>query len=152
MTYIVGILERLGNPNLQKLDNPGRIVLDGTLGEYLEHYDNHILDMFLVRADGSYLDLHGRDFGIFRRDGESDTDYRTRILLEESMLETTTDFSKLDVSLWVYRDGVVDDKNVLTSRNPYLKNQHDTGYVFIASGSDMDYLVGKFILEDLLWV
>lgn len=149
--YIEAILERLGNSNLQKSDNPGRIVLDGTLGEYLENYDNHLLDMFLTRADGSYLDAHGKDFGIYRRENESDDDYRNRILLERSMLDTTSDFSKLDVELWVYFDDVL-DKNQLTSRNEYLKDEHDLDYVFIASGTDKEYLENKFILSDVLWV
>ena len=76
--YIEEILERLGNSNLQKSDNPGRIILDGCLGEYLDHYDNHVMDMFLVTAEGSYLDSHGKDFGIFRRENESDASYRNR--------------------------------------------------------------------------
>lgn len=149
--YIEGILERLNNPNLQKPDNPGRIVLDGTIGEYLEHYDNHIMDMFLVRATGDYLDLHGKDYGIYRRENEDDDTYRNRILLEQSMLCTTTDFSKLDVELWVYFDNV-ENKNQLTSRNEYLKDKHDPDYVFIASGSDKEYLENKFLLSDVLWV
>lgn len=149
--YIEAIIERLGNPNLQKSDNQGRIILDGTLGEFLENYDNHLLDMFLTRADGSYLDAHGKDFGIFRRENEPDESYRNRILLERSMLDTTSDFSKLDVELWVYFDDVI-DKNQLTSRNEYLKKEHDSDYVFIASGPDKDYLVDKFILEDIQWV
>ena len=149
--YIEAILERLGNSNLQKSDNPGRIVLDGTLGEYLENYDNHLLDMFLTRADGSYLDAHGKDFGIYRRENESDDDYRNRILLERSMLDTTSDFSKLDINLWIYFDDIL-DKNQLTSRNEYLKEEHDLDYVFIASGTDKEYLENKFILSDVLWV
>ena len=148
--YIEAIIERLGNPNLQKSDNQGRIILDGTLGEFLENYDNHLLDMFLTRADGSYLDAHGKDFGIFRRENESDESYRNRILLERSMLDTTSDFSKLDVELWVYFDDVM-DKNQLTSRNEYLKDNHDSDYVFIASGSDREYLENKFILSDIKW-
>ena len=150
--YIEGICERLNNSALQNPNNQGRIVLDGTIGEYLENYDNHLLDMFLIMADGEYLDLHGKDFGIFRRDGESDEDYRSRILIEQNLLQTTTDFSKLDLTIWVYFDGVVADKNVLTSRNPYLKDNHDSGYVFIVTGSDSDYLKSKFLLEDFLWV
>ena len=149
--FIEAILERLGNSNLQKSDNPGRIVLDGTIGEYLENYDNHFLDMFLTRADGSYLDAHGKDFGIYRRENEGDDDYRNRILLERSMLDTTSDFSKLDISLWVYFEDVT-DKNQLTSRNEYLKENHDTGYIFIATGSDEEYLKNKFIMSDVLWV
>ena len=150
MTYTDGILERINNPNLQNPNNAGRIVLDGTIFSYLEHYDNHILDMFLTRADGNYLDAHGKDFGIFRRENESDASYRNRILLERSMLDSTVDFSKLDVDLFVYFDDVL-NKNQLTSRNEYLKNNHDLDYVFIATGTDKDYLQNKFILSDVLW-
>ena len=150
--YIEGICERINNPNLQDPTNPFRMVLDGTLGEYLENYDNHLTDMFLTLAKGTYLDLHGKDFGIFRRDGESDEDYRSRILIEQNLLQTTTDFSKLDLTIWIYFNGVTTDKNVLTSRNPYLKDNHDSGYVFIVTGSDSDYLKSKFLLEDFLWV
>ena len=148
--FIEGILERINNPNLQNPNNPSRVILDGTLGEYLEHYDNHLLDMFLVKADGSFLDAHGKDFGIFRRENESDESYRNRILLERSMLDSTVDFSKLDVDLFVYFDDVL-NKNQLTSRNEYLKDNHDSDYVFIASGSDREYLETKFILSDVLW-
>lgn len=151
MTYIEGILERINNPNLQDPNNPGRIVLDGTIGEYLEHYDNHVLDMFLTRATGKYLDLHGKDYGVYRRENEDDESYRSRILLEQSMLDTTSDFGKLDVTLWVYFPDVA-NKNQLTSRNEYLKDKHSPGYVFIAYGSDKDYLTNKFILGDVLWV
>ena len=151
MTYTDGILERINNPNLQNPNNAGRIVLDGTIFSYLEHYDNHILDMFLTRADGNYLDAHGKDFGIFRRENESDASYRNRILLERSMLDTTSDFSKLDVNLWVYFSGVL-NKNQLTSRNEYLKGEHDSDYVFIASGSDREYLETKFLLNDIRWM
>ena len=150
--FIEGICGRLNNSALQDTGNPFRIVLDGTLGEYLSNYDNHVLDMFLSRAEGSYLDCHGKDFGIFRRENESDTAYRARILVEQNLLQNTVDFSKLDLSFWVYQTGVIDDKDTLTSRNPYLKDEHDSGYVFIVTGSDADYLQGKFIMEDLLWV
>lgn len=148
--FIEGILERINNPNLQNPNNQGRIILDGCLGEYLEHYDNHLLDMFLVKADGSYLDTHGKDFGIFRRENESDESFRNRILLEKSMLDSTVDFSKLDVDLFVYFNSVL-DKNQLTSRNEYLKGEHDSNYVFIASGSDREYLTNKFLTGDILW-
>ena len=150
--YIEGICERINNPHLQDPNNPLRMVLDGTIGEYLENYDNHLLDMFLILAKGSYLDLHGRDFGIYRRDGESDDDYRARILIEQNLLQTTTDFLKLDLSMWVYFDDVITDKDTLTSRNPYLKDSHDEDYVFIVTGSDAEYLQSKFLLEDFLWV
>ena len=150
--YLESILEKLNNPELQKKDNPGHMIIDGCIAEYLEHYDNHISDVFLTHARGGYLDLHAREYDLARREGESDTELRNRILTEEFILQSTSDFVGLGVVLWVYRSGVVDDKNTLTSRNSYLKEYHDTGYVFIGSGVESDYLRSKFILGDILWV
>lgn len=149
--YTKGITERINNDALQDENNPFVQILDGTVGEYLENRDNHFLDMFIVTASGNYLDLHAKMFGLFRRDGESDDDLRQRILLEESIVQSTSDFLKLDIALWVYKDDV-DKKNVLTSRNPYLKSEHDTDYVFIATGTDSEYIQSKFLLEDILWL
>ena len=75
--FIEGIIERLNNSELKKLDNEGRIVLDGTIGEYLENYNNHFLDLFLLHADGKYLDLHGLEYNIIRKEDESDISYIT---------------------------------------------------------------------------
>jgi len=150
--YTEQIINRLNNPNLQQEDNPGRMVIDGTIGEYLENYDNHLMDLFITRATGGYLDLHAGLYGLVRHEGEDDSSLRGRVLTDISILQRTTDFTKLDCVLWVYFDDLVSDKNVLSSRNPFLKNEHDTDYVFIGTGVDGDYLRDKFILEDILWV
>ena len=150
--YTESIIEKLNNPYLQDPDNPGYQFIDGTVGEYLENYDNHIFDLFVTRASGGYLDQHARMYGLVRHEDESDAELRRRVLVEVQLLQSSSDFLSLDIMLWVYQTGVVDDKNVLTSRNPYLKNQHDTGYVFIGSGVDADYIRGRFIVEDILWV
>ena len=149
--YTKGIVERLNHEALQDPNNDFVKVLDGTVGEYLENRDNHFMDSFLVTASGDYLDLHAKLFGLFRREGETDDELRQRVLLDENIVQSTSDFLKLDVALWVYRDGVL-DKNTLTTRNPYLKNMHDADYVFICTGTDSDYIQGKFLLEDILWV
>lgn len=150
--YTESIIEKLNNPHLHDPDNPGYQFIDGTVGEYLENYDNHIFDLFLTRAKGGYLDQHARMYGLVRHEDESDAELRRRVLVEVQLLQSTSDFLSLDIMLWVYQTGVVDDKNVLTSRNPYLKNQHDTGYVFIGSGVDADYIRGRFIVEDIQWI
>ena len=149
--YIESILERINNPELQKPDNPGRMVLDGTIGEYLENYNNHLYDLFLTRAEGKYLDLHGEIFGLYRHENESDFAFRQRILTDERIVQSISDFLALDVVLWVYFNDIL-DKNVLSSRNTYLKNEHENGFVFLATGSDEDYIKNKFILEDIKWV
>ncbi len=149
--YAKGIIERINNEALHDENNDFVRVLDGTVGEYLENRQNHFLDVFLTTAQGDYLDIHGKIFGIFRKKDESDEEYRNRIILNKSILQRTTDFSKLDIGLWIYKDGVT-DKDTLTSRNPYLKEEHDEDYIFIVSGNDIQYLEKKFLLNDILFV
>lgn len=149
--YTRGIIERINNEALHDENNDFVRVLDGTVGEYLENRRNHFLDVFLTMAEGDFLDIHGKMYGIFRKEDESDDDYRNRIILNRSILQRTTDFSKLEIGFWVYKDGVT-DKDTLTSRNPYLKEKHDDDYVFIVSGEDVSYLQKKFLLNDILFI
>lgn len=148
--YTRGIVERLNNENLHDENNPFVIVLDGTLGEYLENRDNHFLDSFLITAEGDYLDLQGNLFGLKRRENEDDDTFRQRILTDATLIERTPDFEKLDCQLWIYKDGVTDN-NTLTSRNTLLKDLHDEEYVFIGTGTDSEYIQSKFLTEDILW-
>lgn len=149
--YTNSIIEQLNNPELENPDNPFRKILDGTVGEYLANYDNHIYDLFLTRASGGYLDRHGEMYGLYRREDESDASFRQRIWMEEFIVQSTSDFLSLDIMLWVYFEDIL-DKNVLSSRNPYLKNEHDTGFMFLATGSDSEYIQGKFFVGDILWI
>lgn len=149
--FIEGMIDRLNNSELKKSDNEGRIVLDGTIGEYLENYNNHFLDLFLLHASGDYLDLHGLEYDIIRKENESDISYRNRIIIEKSIIQNIDNFLNLDTDLWVHLQGVTDG-NTLTSRNEYLKNNHDGDYVLICYSENKDYLTDKFILGDVLWV
>jgi len=149
--YTNSIIEQLNNPELENPDNPFRKILDGTVGEYLANYDNHIYDLFLTRATGGYLDRHGEMYGLYRREDESDASFRQRIWMEEFIVQSTSDFLSLDIMLWVYFTDIL-DKNVLSSRNPYLKNEHDIGFMFLATGSDSEYIQGKFFVGDILWI
>lgn len=151
MTYTKGIIERLNNKALEDENNDFVKVLDGTLGEYLENRNSHFLDSFVVTATDSFLDLHGDLFGLKRRTNEDDDTFRQRIITDETLIESTSDFSKLDCTLWIYKENVT-EKNVLTSRNPYLKTEHDGSYVFIGTGTDSEYIQNKFIVEEILWV
>lgn len=149
--YTKGIVERINNEALHDENNDFVIVLDGTVGEYLENRDNHFLDSFLITAEGDYLDLHGNLFGLKRKENEDDDTFRQRILTDETLIQRTTNFEKLDCQIWVYKDGVTNN-NTLTSRNTYLKDLHDEDYVFIGTGTDSEYIQSKFLTEDILWV
>lgn len=150
-TYTKALQNRLNNEALQNDENDFIKIYDGCINEYLENRDNHFLDVFLATASDEYVDLHAKLFGLSRRESETDDELRQRVLLEETIVQSTSDFLKLNIGFWIFKDGVT-DKNTLTSRNVYLKDKHDEGYVFIASGTDSDYIKSKFILEDILWL
>ena len=148
--YIESITEKLNNPNLHNPDNDGYKIIDGCIAEYLEHYTNHIYDLFLTTAGGGYLDLHGQMYGIYRGEGESDESLRKRILDEERLVQSTPDFLSVDVVLWVYFTDIL-DKNVLSSRNTFLKGEHTGDYVFLGTGDDSSYISSRFVIGDILW-
>ena len=68
------------------------------------------------------------------------------------MIECTDDFLKLDIGMWVHLRGVIENKDILTSRNTYLKKYHESIYVFIVSGNDKEYIEKKFLLNDILFI
>ena len=147
-----GILERI---NLKEnISSDGFKVIDGTIGEYLEHFNNHALDLFLYHATGKFLDLHGLEYGVIRNVDESDVSYRNRIILEKSIVENITDITNLNIQLWVFSNNLKESKSKLTSRNPHLKGLHEGDDVFYASGNDNNkkYILNKFILEDIVWL
>ena len=153
--YIEGIIDRLNNPYLKSENNKGRQVLDGTIGEYLENYDNNFKNYFLVRATGKWLDLHGLDCGILRLENESDNHYRERILLINSILMKIPDFIKLNVNLWVYDGNIVEGRDFLTSRNTYLqKDRNHSSPNFLGYADDLtkEFINNKFITGEILWL
>lgn len=150
-TYTKALQNRINNESLQSDDNDFIKVFDGCVNEYLENRDSHFLDSFITTAEGDYLDLHGNLSNLKRRKNEDDDTFRQRILTDETLIQRTTDFEKLDCELWIYKNGVTNN-NILTSRNPYLKDLHDEDYIFIITGSDSEYIQSKFLVNDILFV
>ena len=150
--YIEAIIERLNNPNLQQTTNQGRIVLDGTIGEYLEHYDNHFLDLWLCTAKGDYLNVLGEVYGVIRQENETDTSYRNRIYSDIKIIDSAANFSDVGVRLWVYNSGVENGLEYLTSENLALKDVSNSPVYLAHSDNDTaDYIAKKFILGDIRW-
>lgn len=145
--YIEGIIERLNNPYLHNPNNEGRKVLDGTIGEYLEHYNNHFMDLWICRANGKYLDLLGNLQGIIRQENESDASYRNRIKLDISIVDSLEDIRKAGVQLYVSTDAGFGA--AWTSDNLYLTNNE---YFAVSSEDTKKYIKDKFIMEDIEWV
>ena len=67
---------------LQVEGNELRKVLDRSIGEYFDNVDDIKEQLFLSSATGSWLDVWGRDFGVPRKLGEGDEEYRERIVFE----------------------------------------------------------------------
>lgn len=138
------------NSNLQNINNPLRKVLDKSIGEYFDSIEPIYEQLFLTDATGSWLDVHGRDYGIARKLDEDDDSYRERIIYEKldhltvSLLNTV-----YNMELYAFVSGFNPAENYLTSDNPYIASK----YMSIANKSTRDILSSKFILDSgIVWL
>lgn len=150
MSLFDGIFERLSlNSNLSNPNNAGRKVLDNTLGAWLEEYYNTDLydRIFLSEASEGYLDVIGADFSVPRKLGESDEDYRERIVYE-SLGHLTVPYLRdiYNVELYVFVDDFNANLNDLTSDNPYISNK----YMGVATDEVQSILFKKFVLNEMI--
>ena len=131
--------------------NPLRKVLDLTVGEWFDNRDvqDFYEQLFLQSATGAWLDLHGRDYGVVRQLGESDDDYRTRIV-QEKLEYLTPEYldSVFDLVLYAYVEGFDASENTLTSDNPYIT---DYGYMSEMNDTVFDILNRKFVLDSSVY-
>ena len=136
---------------LQRADNPLRIVLDRTVGEWLDNFSQPYEQLFLMSATGGWLDAHGRDYGVPRRLDEDDDSYRQRIVYEKLDHLTPSLLADVyNVRLFSYRNDFDVTDNTLVSDNPYIDNG---GYLGLADQDTMDILDKKFILDSgVTWI
>ena len=150
--YIEGILERLNLTD--NISSDGFKVLDGTLGEWLEHHKPLFLNYFLSTASSEYLDVIGREYNVIRLENESDEDFIERIKLEINIVGSANDLNKAGVELWIYDENVLYKGEYLTSKNPSLKTDIEKEPVFLAHAEDLakDYINNKYIFnEEVIW-
>ena len=135
---------------LQKEDNQGRIVLDRTIGEYMDREDDLFDQLFLSTASGGWLDAHGRDYGVSRRLDEDDESYRSRIIFEK--LEYLNARNLLDIfglPLFTHINGYTLGSNQLTSDNPYISSK----YMSYADDDLKKILNSKFVIGGgIVWL
>lgn len=151
MTALVDLLPE--HNSLKKINNGLFTVLDKSVGEW---FDNHNIQafydaLFLNTATGKYLDLHGKDFGVIRKSGESDEDYKKRLIIS-SLKHLTPSYLKTlyDLDLYVNVLAFSIQNNDLTSNNHYI-NKH--GYMAENKNNIMDIINNKFVIDtDFLWV
>ena len=123
--YGTGIIERLPvNSQLQNPNNQMHIIIQNTIGELLDNFEIDYDQFFLQDATGKYLDLHGKQYGIGRKNNESDEEYRNRIILcayEYATVKVLTEI--YGVKFYANVDNFENNTNLLCSDNPYLTNE-----------------------------
>ncbi len=149
--YIEGILGRINLTDT--ISEDGFKVLDGTIGEWLEHHKSLFLNYFVSTASNGYLDLLGKEYGLLRLDDESDDDFRKRLLIEINIIQSSTDIIGAGVTLWIYDENVLNGEEYLTSKNPILKDTlHSPIFLAHADSFIQEYITSKFLFEeDLEW-
>ena len=123
--YGTGIIERLPvNSQLQNPDNPMHNIIQNTIGELLDNFEIDYDQFFLQDATGKYLDLHGKQYGIGRKNNESDEEYRNRIILGAYEYATVKVLTEIyGVEFYANVDNFENNTNLLCSDNPYLTNE-----------------------------
>ena len=123
--YGTGIIERLPvNSQLQNPNNAMHIVIQNTIGELLDNFEIDYDQFFLQDATGKYLDLHGKQYGIGRKNNESDEEYRNRIILGAYEYATVKVLTEIyGVKFYANVDNFENNTNLLCSDNPYLTSE-----------------------------
>lgn len=109
--------------NLSNEDSDGYKLFDLTLGYGVDKINDKDLmsQLFIVTATGDYLDLQGNMRNVYRFEGESDDDYRKRILASINFYLTIDSIKKLNGKIVCY----VEDLNTqVTTSNDLLSNEY----------------------------
>ena len=135
---------------LRREDNPVRRVLDLSVGEFMDGVVPPFDELFLSSASGLWLDCFGRDFGVPRRLGEGDEEYRERIIFEKLEYLTVGNVMEFyGLTLYAFVSLYNPLVNQLTSDNPYIADR----YMSIADSTTQEILNEKFILDNgVLWL
>ena len=136
-------------PEHNSLKNPNnqlRQVLDNSAGAWFDNRNvqDFYESLYLQSATGKWLDLHGKDYGVTRREDETDDDYRQRIIQDVMERLTPAYLEELfDLTVYSYVADFDPTDNTLTSDNPYLNKQ---GYMATADEDTENFLNDKFVL------
>lgn len=123
--YGTGIIERLPvNSQLQNPNNQMHIIIQNTIGELLDNFEIDYDQFFLQGATGKYLELHGKQYGIGRKNNESDEEYRNRIILGAYEYATVKVLTEIyGVEFYANVDNFENNTNLLCSDNPYVTDE-----------------------------
>ena len=137
---------------LQRADNPLRIVLDRTVGEWLDNFEQPFEQLFLTSATGGWLDAWGKDYGVPRRLDEDDEHYRQRIIYEKLDHLTPALLNDVyNVKLFTYREDFDVSNNTLVSDNPHIVI--NDSFLGVSDEDTISILDKKFILDSVVtWI
>ena len=140
------ILDRLPeNSSLKLKDNPARKVLDHTVGDWLDNFDDNFTNLFLTEAVGKFIDCHGKEYAVYHKINENDEDYKKRIIYE-IMGHLTADYliDIYNVELYVDIPNYNLNNNQLTSDNHYINGLN--GFMADSDEITKSILNKKFVL------
>ena len=140
------ILDRLPeNSSLRLKDNPARKVLDHTVGDWLDNFDDNFTNLFLTEAVDKFIDCHGKEYAVYRKINESDEDYKKRIIYE-IIGHLTADYliDIYKVELYVDIPNYDLNNNQLTSDNHYINGLN--GFMADSDEITKGILNKKFVL------
>ena len=150
-TFVDMLVEMLPlHSAIQREGNPLRKVLDKSVGEWMDGFEQPYDELFLSTASGGWLDAHGRDYGVPRKLDEDDDSYRERIVYEKlDHLTVGLLYTVYGLDLFVFVEDFDPLENTLTSDNPHISNK----YMSIADEDLQSILNGKFVLEgEVTWI
>lgn len=132
---------------LREHDNEVHNIFRETLGWMFNKFDSiEMLRSFMLKnATGVYLDEYAYQFGLTRRDDESDESLRARILAYLKELFRVRDVKDSGIELFTYVENPITQ---LTSKNTYLSHK------YLAHGEEpiMDYWENRYITRGgIVW-
>lgn len=127
------------NSNLSNPESDGYILILNTIGYYLDKINGEdtVEQLFLATATGRFLDLHGAVKGVYRKQGETDEEYRSRIIQISNFVLSIECLEEIGAEIFCY---VEELNNQITSDNPLLSRRY-----LIYAEDEIKEIIDKYI-------
>ena len=152
------IISRLHeNSGLRRSENGVSEVLDDVIGKSLEAFDSfiddHLLQAYILTAEGTHLDRLGEEWGVYRLKNknkeEPDDKYRRRILNSIVYTISLVFLKRQGFKAYSKKETNFNSRTKMTSSNPHSSNKYD--FVPI-SAQAYKFLIDDIIFEDSVQV
>lgn len=136
------------------LQNPSNEVgklLDIFIGTSFESFedfiDEHLLQSFILLAEGDHLDRLGYQEGVTRKDNETDSSYRQRIMNQLESNMTVVNTKRQGIDLYSKKNVGDNSRLYLTSTNAHTNNKYDA---IPKTSEAKTYLLQQLLYEYIL--